>query len=91
MYKNQFLIQYFFLLIVSENNKLKSVNFTMSETSEKTNLLYYEYLLDLIIIFIEIFTQIIFILMMVFKYIKSKKKNKFIISNLMEIKHDGII
>ena len=32
MYKNQFLIQYFFLLIVSENNKLKSVNLTMSET-----------------------------------------------------------
>ena len=29
--------------------------------------------------------------MMVFKYIKNKKKNKFIISNLMEIKHDGII
>ena len=29
--------------------------------------------------------------MMVFKYIKGKKKNEFIISNLMEIKHDGII
>ena len=82
----------FFFIIIAENNKENTVNFNKSKSIDKTDLIYYEYFIrpDYYFYRSNVYLDY-FYFNDDFKYIESKQKNKFIISNLMEIEHDGII